>query len=444
MHLLPNGSLVYSASGQMWGPAGEAMDQTEWGKIKALDTANVAGGWAQVGESEFLGQPQSGAFSSLLALQPPYDKAEILVSGGTLGSSPSTYIATNLSQKISATKGEDGSWSYAVERAPDLANNRWFSTGVTLPNGAVVAFNGADVDEVIMPGTEGAIRTAEIRDPASGEWSSVSAGGRDRTYHNSAILLSDGSVLVGGHAPINAYYGDKGGLYPSRSKNLKDPSFERFFPPYLFDENGDWAARPEIQTSQKHVGAIDPITGLPDTSLTVTLGDGAAIDKWVLSRLPSNTHITDADSRTVVLPPATPGGGNSVSLTIPSDRNVVPPGFYYLFALSADGVPSVATVVQVANDGGDYVGGGNATPVELPANTPLAASGSAAQPVDMPATSKTTKGALAAPAIVDDARRVALPGGAGRSSSATTTAAALLALAGVGLLAVRRRRSARA
>ncbi|MCA1830969.1 MAG: hypothetical protein LC663_05610, partial [Actinobacteria bacterium] len=72
LHVLPNGAILYSGAGQMWGPAGEAYDEAQWNALKALDTANPSAGWQVVG-APALGTAVSGATSTLLALQPPYD-----------------------------------------------------------------------------------------------------------------------------------------------------------------------------------------------------------------------------------------------------------------------------------------------------------------------------------------------------------------------------------
>jgi len=36
-----------------------------------------------------------------------------------------------------------------------------------------------------------------------------------------------------------------------------------------------------------------------------------------------------------------------LNLTAPSNRNVVPPGHYLFFILNGNGVPSVATIIQI-------------------------------------------------------------------------------------------------
>lgn len=45
-------------------------------------------------------------------------------------------------------------------------------------------------------------------DPATNEWTRLIEATRGRTYHNSAVLLPDGPVMLGGHAPISTLYGN--------------------------------------------------------------------------------------------------------------------------------------------------------------------------------------------------------------------------------------------
>lgn len=331
VHLLPSGEVFYSGAGQMWGPAGEAVDQLEWNDQKAIDPATAATGgkWRKTG-SLTLGA-RSGAFSAPLPLKPPYDQAQFLVGGGVLGTSPGTYIANNLSELVTVKDGNgDGSWESTAELTSGMNNYRWYSSAVTLPNGQVVAVNGANADEVIMPSFEQAVRQAELWD--GDEWKPLSSGSRDRTYHNSAILLPDGSVLVGGHAPINNFYGGNGSTI--MTNNLKDPSFERFYPPYLF--NG---TRPKIKasTSSAHNGGPLPF---------VVEAGSEPIAKMVLSRLPAATHTTDADARTVEVPFSL-NGNQGAKIDVPSSTSVVPPGYYYVFALSAQGTPSHAFITKI-------------------------------------------------------------------------------------------------
>ena len=128
-----------------------------------------------------------------------------------------------------------------------MNNARWYSTGVVLPDGEVFAVNGANRDEVVGPGTAKPVTQAELYDPATRQWHRAATETDGRTYHNTAVLLPDATVLVGGHAPIATAYAfqdDAGHDTLGLSKAESDPSFQVYRPPYL-----SWGLpRPEISS----------------------------------------------------------------------------------------------------------------------------------------------------------------------------------------------------
>lgn len=74
--------------------------------------------------------------------------------------------------------------------------------------------------------------------------------------------------------------------------------------------------------------------------------DAAAIHKVTLIRLGSATHGLNMDQRymklySVVFDPLT------LTVTAPLNGNIAPPGYYMLFLISDDGVPSVAKIVKL-------------------------------------------------------------------------------------------------
>jgi hypothetical protein len=216
--------------------------------------------------------------------------------------------------------------------------SRWYSTAVTLPTGEVVIFNGADRDEVFGPGTGFPMQTTELFDPKTKTWRTVASSHHPRTYHNSAALLPDGRILVGGHAPITTLYGSNttlpGGFSPNDGR---DPSFEIFSPPYLFR-----GARPKI-------------TGLSGSirygrTFTITTeGPASRVGTVTLVRNTSITHLVDGDQRVVELKVVS-RSGKRLTVVMPANRNVVPPGPYMLFVNAKSGkgqIPSVAKQLLV-------------------------------------------------------------------------------------------------
>jgi hypothetical protein len=262
------------------------------------------------------------------------------------------------------TIGADG--SVTNQLTGNLNHGRWFSSGVALPDGKVLAVAGADKDEVVDPGTEIPVKVPELYDPATGTWTEVASHTRDRTYHNSALLLPDMRVLLGGHTPLPAHYGgpnqDQGGPF---ANNDKDSSFEVWSPPYLF--RGE---RPRITRAQAGVVYGEKFTiGTPQAS---------EIESVQLIKTPSPQHIIDSEQRILELPFSSTGNGTLEAVAPPSGV-AAPPGWYYLVVnrTTPEGpVPSVARMVQVglgsnpadalqpfADDAPAPVGG-SATPTE--------------------------------------------------------------------------------
>lgn len=329
LHLLPDGTVFYNGVGQMWGPFGQAYDEALWTTHKIYDPK--ANAWTTSGSGAY--GARSGAISVMLPLKPPYDKARLLIAGGTLGTSPGSYLANDLTEIVTVQDGV----STSVPAEP-MNNPRWYSSSVMLPTGKVLAVSGADRDEVVAPSSEVPVRQAELW--TGGRWKPLGEAGRIRTYHNSAILLPDATVLIGGHAPINDAYGAQGNTDPpSGTNNLKDPSFEIYKPSYLFR-----GRRPSITKMQKGIAWGD--------SFTIGTPRARRIKRVVLVRLPTTTHITDPDMRAVHLR-FEASGRKRLRAVAPPNGNVAPPGYYYLFVLRKNGpnamVPSKARIVTVGN-----------------------------------------------------------------------------------------------
>lgn len=352
LHLLPDGKVYYDAAGQVFNPAGEAYDEALWNLTALYDPAKKT--WTNLGVpfgiSADLGHLNVGitagfrgsSFSVMLPLVPDssgnYTKASFLSAGGVLGVTPGAYFS-NTSSIVNTVDTATGDAFSSAATAP-LNNARWFSTGVLLPTGQAIAFSGANRDEVVGAGSGFPVHQAELFDPATGTWTRLASGVDDRTYHNTAVLLPTGQVLVGGHSPISTFYGYDQTLPGGFSNNWRDPSFELYNPPYLY-----WGVpRPTVTLTQSllHYGE--------SAVLGVGSADPGDIASVVLVRNPALTHLVDGDQREVVLPITQRGSDGTITVTTPPSGNVAPPGPYMLFInkKSPRGlVPSVASQVFV-------------------------------------------------------------------------------------------------
>ncbi len=234
---------------------------------------------------------------------------------------------------------------------------RAYHTATVLPDGKVLVTGGVscpggnniesyDSNGVACSG--GQVMIPELWDPQSGQWTMMAPHNEIRAYHSVAALLPDGRVLVGGGGLPGAV-GETGTDGASiTNANISKPgamSFghnnaEIYSPPYLFDSNGNPAARPIITSAPLKVSD-------GETFFIGTSGAGSQ-PKVSLVRLPSVTHGFNQDQRQIFLdnPVLTSEG---LFVTAPASPNKCPPGYYMLFILNDAGVPSRAKMIRIHN-----------------------------------------------------------------------------------------------
>ena len=140
-----------------------------------------------------------------------------------------------------------------------------------------------------------------------------------RGYHSTAVLLPDGRVLSAGGQP-------------GPGASIGNASAEIYSPPYLFH-----GSRPTITSAPTSVGY--------GQSFFVGTPDATSISKVTLIALSSVTHGFNMGQR--IGRPLFSQATGGVNVTAPSDPNKAPPGYYMLFILKSNGVPSVAKIVQI-------------------------------------------------------------------------------------------------
>lgn len=203
------------------------------------------------------------------------------------------------------------------QQTPSMVYPRSFMNLTMLPDGTTLATggetdrNGGDISKAVYP--------AELWSPKTQTWSTMSAMQKPREYHGTALLLPDGRVLVSG---MGADFG-----------NVPDQKSAQFFsPPYLFK-----GTRPTISQAPTQIQY--------NSTFFVGTPDNADIGSVVLIRTGAVTHFFDQNERFLPLSFTQATGG--LTVTTPVNANLAPPGYYMLFIVNKEGVPSVAPFVQI-------------------------------------------------------------------------------------------------
>ncbi|KAF2828054.1 galactose oxidase-like protein precursor [Ophiobolus disseminans] len=295
------------------------------GPSKAMNWYGTAGTGSQTAAGTR--DPTDDAMCGVFAM---YEPGKILSAGG----SPD-YTNSDANARAHITTINTPNTNAVVERVPDMAYPRGFANAVVLPDGQVLV-TGGQRRSMVFTDTAG-ILYAELFNPATKTWKTLAPEAVPRNYHAVSILLADGRVFSGGGGLC--YIAQVGASSVNCNKLVDHADGQIFSPPYLFNTDGSAAARPTISS----IGATSVKVG---GRLTITMGASATNLKFVLVRIGSVTHSVNSDQRRIPLTSVT-GSGTSYTATLPNDSGVLIPGAYYLFVLSASGVPSMARTVQV-------------------------------------------------------------------------------------------------
>jgi hypothetical protein len=235
------------------------------------------------------------------------------------------YVDPDFTGADTFTTGADAAVLDMTQQSPTWRNvapmafGRGYHVLTSLPDGNVLVTGGesrSDGRDLTK-----AVLAAEMWNPDSEQWTTMAAETNGRLYHSSALLLPDGRVLVAG-----------GGQAPGGG-STNQLNAEIYSPPYLFK-----GTRPTITSA--------PSTFNWSGSFTVGTPNAASIASVSLIKTGAMTHAINMSQR--FIPLTFTKNANSLTVNAPANSKVAPPGYYMLWIVDSNGVPSVSAMMTTS------------------------------------------------------------------------------------------------
>ncbi|WP_328427436.1 kelch motif-containing protein [Streptomyces sp. NBC_00443] len=300
---LENGKIFYSGSNAGYGPDDVGRDPGIWD----VDTNKFS-------KLPGLSDPKLLETSGTVLLPPAQDEKYMVIGGGGVGESKEASEKTRLIDlKADSPKFADG---------PSLEKGTRYPQASVLPDDTVLVSGGS---EDYRGRGDSNILQAHLYRAGAKEFDRVADPLVGRNYHSGSILLPDGRVMFFGS---DSLYADKANTKPGKFEQR----IEIYTPPYLYRD-----AQPSLSGGPQTIERGG--TG------TFTSQHASSIENVRLMRPSASTHVTDVDQRSVKLD--FKKSGDKITVDVPTNRNLVPSGWYMLFVTDDQGTPSKAQWVKV-------------------------------------------------------------------------------------------------
>ena len=242
-------------------------------------------------------------------LLPPAQQQRVLLAGGgppdAHDMSPATASVYTVTLDVP---------NPVYQAATPLHIGRMHLNAVLLPDWTVVVCGGSRAQEMRA---EAALE-AELYDPATDTWTLGARARVARLYHSVALLLPDARVLSAGSNP---------------DRKDEDLRLEIYHPPYLFK-----GPRPVIDAA--------PPALTYGQNVEVQTPQAAQVAKASLVAPGATTHSEDTSQRLISLD-HTQLAADILRITGPATPDLAPPGWYMLFLVDTQGIPSTAHWIQL-------------------------------------------------------------------------------------------------
>lgn len=176
------------------------------------------------------------------------------------------------------------------------------------------------------------VKNAELYNPYTNEWFVLPEAKVVRNYHHVSLLMPNGAVYVGGSNVDSA-------------PGLGNRHFEiEIFKPWYF-----CGQRPFLKSV--------PQKASHEERFTISSPDSAKIKKVVIVKCGTTTHNFNCDQRHIELPFTLGEKPGTLLVTMTSNANIALIGYYLLFILDGENVPSEGKFIQVTVKSKCYIAG---------------------------------------------------------------------------------------
>jgi YVTN family beta-propeller protein len=214
----------------------------------------------------------------------------------------------------------------STRRTAPMAYRRGYHNSVVLPNGQVLLIGGQTY--LVGFNDNNSVLAPELWDPATETFTPLPPIAVPRNYHSVAILLPDARVLSAG-----------GGLCGAGC-SANHPDLQVLTPHYLLNPDGSPAQRPSIASAPASARYGE----------TIQVETSSPVASFAIVRMSSTTHTVNNDQRRLELGFRSTGS-NRYEVDVPTNPGWALPGDWMLFALNAEGVPSIAKLVRISRQG---------------------------------------------------------------------------------------------
>lgn len=252
---------------------------------------------------------------------PPY-RARVMIMGG--GGAPPINMRSPATETCEILDTSSPTSEMRWELVAPMSRPRVMPDSVLLPDGNVLVMNGSSTgyaDNGANP-----VFDVQMYNPLLNRWTTLCSMTIPRLYHATAILLPDGRVMTAG---TDVMWNPD----PFHESQLR---LEFYSPPYLF-------------RGQRPIISEAPAEIFYRKEFVISTPDAENIYLVCLIRSGSVTHSFNSDQRHVELR-VSAAGKSSLKVISPPNGCVAPPGYYLLFIVTKDGIPSIGKFVLMRSE----------------------------------------------------------------------------------------------